>query len=46
MTHIQAQNKKIALGMSPKYTPVTQSILCLIFLMYAAIMHHLNSCAQ
>ena len=28
--------------MSRKYTPVTQSILCLIFLMYVRIIQHLN----
>ena len=33
--HIQVQNlKKIVLVMSLKYTPVTQSILCLILFMY------------
>ena len=29
--------------MSLKYTPVTQSILCLIFFMYVATMYHLTT---
>ena len=33
-TDIQVQNQQIILVMSLKYTPVTQSKLCLIFLMY------------
>ena len=32
--------------MSIKHTPVTQSILCLIFLMCVASMHQLNSSGQ
>ena len=40
MTHIQVQNSKVVLVMSLKYTSVTQSILCLIFLMYARIIQH------
>ena len=43
MTHIQVQNcRNYVLVMSLMYLPVTQSILCLIFLMYVAAMHHLN----
>ena len=45
--HIQVQkncnnnnNNKIMLVMSLKYIPVTQSMLCLIFLMCVATMHH------
>ena len=32
--------------MSPKYTPVTQSILCLIFLMYVRTIQCLNCGGQ
>ena len=32
--------------MSPKYTPVTQSILCLTFLFYVRTMHRLNHGGQ
>ena len=32
--------------MSLKYTPVTQSILCLVFLMHVETMHHLNYSGQ
>ena len=32
--------------MSLQYKPVAQSILCLIFLMYVATVHHLNYSGQ
>ena len=41
MTHFSEK-----LVMSLKYTPVTQSILCLIFLMYIATSQHLNYSGQ
>ena len=40
MTNIQVQITKIMLAVSLEYTPVTQSILCMIFLMCMATMHH------
>ena len=40
MTNIQVQNYLNCVSYAFKYTPVTQSILCLIFLMCAATMHH------
>ena len=44
MTHIPVQNwkKKEKEAMSLKYTLVTRSILCLIFLMYVRIIQHLQ----
>ena len=44
MTHIQVQNlkKKKVLVMFLKYTPVTQNIPCLIFLMYGRNTQRLN----
>ena len=40
MTHIQVQNYTNCIDTSLKYTPVTQSILWLFFLMCVATMHH------
>ena len=43
MTDFQVQiKKKIVLVMSLKYTPVTQSILSLIFLMHVTTIQHLD----
>ena len=39
-SHSSAKLKKMLLVMSLKYTPVKQSILCLIFLLSVAIMHN------
>ena len=46
MTHIQVQNWRKCVVMSLKYTPVTQSIICLIFFMCVATMHCLNYSGQ
>ena len=45
MTHIQVQKWRKCV-MSLKYTPVTQSILCLMFLMYLATVHCFNQGGQ
>ena len=45
MTHIHVQNLKKKI-MSLEYTPVTQSILCLIFLMCVLTTHNFNYSAQ
>ena len=42
-SHSSVKLEKNVLPMSLKYTPVTQSIVCLIFLTCAATMHHINS---
>ena len=43
---IEKKRKKEVLVMSLRYTPVTQSILCLIFLKYVGTIQHLNYDAQ
>ena len=42
-THIQVQNYQIVSVMSLKYTPVTQSMPCLMSLMCVASIHHLTT---
>ena len=46
MTRIQCKTGENVIVLSVKYTPVTQSRLCLIFLMCIATMHRLNYSGQ